>query len=392
MDKLNALGSNYADYQTAVEGAPQFEADTRATVFGQDQGVKDLMGGFSDKVMELYNYDKNKASAYSAPVNVQGTNYVANPMIAESATQTGFNQIAREKENAWQLYETRKNLLGSVVDKALKLYEAKLEGKKVGLAAAERDLNTTIDLFKESNRMKEDDRNYLLELAKLNKKSGTGLTNLSAEDLVSLDLDNVGDEDVVALAKDIYGPNVKLGSISQAPAYARKLVDNYRKIGADPKVLESTMDAATSAAFRDSIKFYKDAQEALTGLQSQTLAGSVTEGTTGPLAALFGPAYQDATSKPTKTRQLLGQMKAEKIKEFYGGAFTATEMKNAGWIVGPQRQESTNIAALNSMIDSAEKKMRAALTLQGITGPKQDEVISKLVGGSAKPPLSSFDK
>lgn len=366
MDKLNALGSNYSDYQTAVEGAPQFEADTRATVFGQDQGVKDLMGGFSDKVMELYNYDKNKASSYSAPINVQGTNYVANPMIAESATQTGFNQIAREKENAWQLYETRKNLLGSVVDKALKLYEAKLEGKKVGIAAAERDLNTTIDLFKESNRMKEDDRNYALKLAE------------------TLNKDKEEDSDVELYANMIESGQ---GVVTDVPIKIRgKVTDYLSKKGitgrqllapADQTAMKFPLEIAAAAKVAESAW-----KKEFTGLGNYLFGKGATALNKGP------EGFTDFQSTIAGARTSINNA-------ISGANLTDYEIKELQDLTPRSTDSDQKVKEkLSALQKWAARKGNATLSA-GRYGLKYEDLLDDTIkrgGQGSKPPLSSFDK
>lgn len=365
----STVSARYADQ-------PSFETQTRAQIMGGDTALPQLASGFSDKVMELYNYDKTKNASMNMPTTVPGQptmttqagqEMTLNPMIQERAQQAGFQQTLQEKEKAWQLYEGRKNVLGDALDKAVKLYETKTKMKESERNAAKDMVTMLQDLYEEENRKSE-------ALAKTS--GGLSEYGLSDEDIKNLDTTKLNDSDAVAMAKQIYGPNVKLGTQGQAPSYARNLIENYKKNGYDLQVLGANMDAETKDRFLGALKFIPDAQKVIDNLKSDTLGTSLGDITSGPLASIIGPiSGQSSTSPEMVTRQLLDQMRAEKIKEFYGGAFTTTEMQNAKWLPGSQRQEYKNLTALTAMQKSAYDKVKGALALLGISGPAADKVI-----------------
>lgn len=364
---------------------PEQTAQARQNIFGGDTVLSSLQTGFSDKVKELYNYDQAKNNAFSAPATTQGGVAMnINPMIGERANQAEFKNAVSAKEDAWQLYETRKNLLGDALDKAVKLLEGNIKMKESERAAAKDTVDSLQALYNEEN-----DRAYKSGMLSLEEKKlkdalgtkGASVAGMSPEEMQAVNFDEMSDAEIVAAAKGIYGPTIKLGTQSQAPAYARSLMEEYKKNGYDINVLSSMMDNPTAASFRDSVQLAKDAKEALGSLTSKNIYQSIGDVTTGPFASAIGSITGQTTDDPkVKVRNLIDQMRAGKIKEFYGGAFTTTEESNATWLPKSTKQESTNIVSLERLVKTAENKMRAALELQGIRGPMQDALVTKLMG------------
>lgn len=351
MQKQQAIGRTYADYQQGVAGMPEFESQTRQQVFGGDQGLKDLMGGFSDKVMELYNYDKNRASTYSAPISAGGQEFVANPMIAEQATMTGFNQIAREKENAWQLYETRKNLLGSVVDKALRLYEAKLEGKKMDIARAKDEFDASMDLFKETNRMAESKRE--LDLKEKEAKGSIPVTGVQ-------EVDSMDNDSVLMEFTRKFGPSAfaNLKGDTDAKITQARSILAQGEMGETPLYLNTAGDQVQMGGLAAG---YKQAEQALGKFEKEpSVLGGLFGTKTGPWISKMG-----TTGWGGEFRNLVANLSKEKINQTFGGALTATEADRLKfWAVEPNMQEQQVYRNIKGMMNEArliyEEKMRSA--------------------------------
>ena len=400
MDAIKRQSELAATIKQRYTDQPAFEAGARTSLYGNDKPLADLQSNFSNKVMELYNYDKEKASAMNAPFTTEsGMSMPINPMISERANQGQFTQTLKEKEDAWKLYETRKNLLGNALEKAVKAYENQTEMTKAEAAANESVIKSLQALYQEENDMAYKNGLLSLEEKKLKDSlsgAGTDISDMTSEEVKSIDFNKMSDSEVVAAAKGVYGPSVKLGTVTQAPAYARQLLESYKKNGYDVNVLKSTMDAPTRASFTDAITLAADAREALSTLKSKNYYQSLADNTTGPFAGFIGAVTGQSTDNPkVKVRNLIDQMRAGKIKEFYGGAFTTTEEQNASWLPSSSKQESVNIVSLERLVKTAENKVRAALTTSGITGPYQDKIVTELLGSSAgqtdsRPPLTNI--
>lgn len=407
----NALYKMIQDQATQAEGvkqaalnAPTFENQFGTTLREQDKTLSGAIGAYSDKVAELFAHDKYVADNWSTPTtpaSITPTGFMEDPYAKAKASANLYAQKGSEVASSLKLLETRKAVLGDLVDKAMKMYDSAVKGKQLDLQAKESEFANSLALYKQVKDEEQQGKQLALEYAKL-KPSGLAVNDIS--EIGISNIDNLSDENAEALAKQYFGPNsVKGGTQPGRGAYARGLLKQIKEGKIDLKVVNSTLDKQQSDLVRDAANFIKDAQKAQTafGTTGQGYWKSYLEGTTGPIGGLgIG-----ASKEKADLLNLLKRMKAETIKEYYGSAFTTTEMKNAGWIIDAKQQEFQNLSALRNAEEAAYNKMYSALKSSGMDDSMVD-LVMKSYGIKSyseyktpqtgtinnRPSISSFDK
>ena len=359
VSRRNTIGEEIKQRYT---NQPSYEAGYRASTVGADTGLKDLMGGFSDKVMEMYRYDQQRnaeASGATTMTTEGGQTMTLNPMIQETANQQGFNQTVKEKETAWQLYESRKNLLGSIVDKAMKIYEAETAGKEVDLKTAEKEIDTLMDMWKETNRMSDAQKDRALEEKKL-----TGTTD-DASLYADMIIEGTGD------IKDV--PIKLRGEVSKILSENEKYdpAGGLYKLGAADKVSAATL-----------LNIYKEASSARDDIgetKPNWLLGGVT-GKTGPwVSSIFGTGGPGGD-----LRVKIDDLTADKINARYGGALTESEIgRLTQWAPSSKEQEAANWTKLNRMAQVAKETFKNKLLIAGYSEADATKKVNELFKASS---------
>ena len=352
-------GSLAGEIKSRYEAQPGLEQGTREQLFGGDVNLQASLGQYSDKVKELYLYDKNRSSTYAAPATTQaGQEMPVNPNIALRADKEAFGALVQEKEDAWKFYENRKNILGDVLDKAVKKYETQTKMKESDRLALRDQIDSLQALYEEENRK--------AEAGKAAAGASLGLSASILDQLGAGDIDLIPPEDMVNIAMELYGIGSKElgGTATERLSRAKSLVARWMAGDIDKGLLTKGLSVAGAKALLGQVDFIKDADSVLPSLAGYRTGTELLRGVTGPISQLTG--YLGSTES-RELRQKLQKLRAEQIHETYGGAFTQTEVKQAGWTVGPTKQETTNRVNLTTMREKAIAKLESTLLNKGLS-------------------------
>lgn len=371
----NNIATAAQEVKSAYTGLPTFKSNMQASLVGPDAGLNSALGGYTDKVAELFAHDNEIAKNWSTsqvPSTIQPEGFMEDPYAKAMASSALYAQKGKETASALNLYETRKNYLGDLVDKAVKVYEAGIKGKEIDYQAAK-------DEF--ANSLK------LMDLAETKRHNLATETDTGGYNVYSLDglspekVTLMKDEDAVAWAKRIYGEAaITGGSLKAQGANAKLLVKNFVQGKVDESVVSKSLGTSAKEA-EDLKKFLRDAEKLTAWLSENPeatktkLSGITTSSRTGLGTGLYNALT--GNSMNSQMQSLLGQFKAEKIKDFYGSAFTTTEMKNAGWIPSANKSEYDNLNSINAMIESAKEKIRSLYGTK-VSPEVADKILSNL--------------
>jgi len=391
MPDVNPLIQNIADKAQDVKntyaGLPTFQDNIQQNLVAPDAGLNSALGGYTDKVAELFAHDNEIATNWNTS-NVPGTikpeGFMEDPYQRALSSASLYAQKGKETASALNLYETRKNFLGNIVDKALKVYEAGIKGKEMDYQAAKDEFDNALKLA----QLEETKRSNLASEAIAGlKASGAGATG-------DPEIDSLDDSTIKALYADIYGANSyqKLGGTAgDRVDLARAALANYKKTGKiDYQYLRDTLGDTKNNTLDALTDIITRANDLTSTLQSgQNISGPIIGRTSKIGADIFGKS-----GIASMTGKELEEMSADKIKERYGGALTTTEVQRLTKqaITGRNVQEASNLESLAIMKKNAISLIRAKLG--GIWSEAQIEgYIQQLSSSSpsSRPPIESFD-
>jgi hypothetical protein len=360
MADTNQLYQNVAqsaqDVKNTYAGLPTFETNIRENLVAPDVTLNSALGGYTDKVAELFAHDKQIADNWSTsqvPTNLQPEGFMEDPYAKSMASASLYAQKGKETASALNLYETRKNFLGNIVDKALKVYEAGIKGKEMDYQAAKDEFDNALKLA----QLEETKRSNLAgeDIARGNK-SGIGITG-------DPEVDSLDNSTIKTLYANIYGANSyqKLGGTeTDRIDLARAALANYNKTGKiDYQYLRDTLGDTKNNTLDALTDIITRANDLTSTLESgQNITGPLIGRTSKIGADIFGKS-----GIASMTGKELEEMSADKIKERYGGALTATEVQRLTKqaITGRNIQEASNLESLAIMKKNAISLIRAKL-------------------------------
>jgi len=126
-DYMAQIAQNRTDVGQRIAGLPQFETNLREQVYGADQAIPSLRGQISDKVSALYDADKRMADVYANPASQM---YMRDPYQREKAISTQEQLEVGQIGDLQNLLASRQDVLGSAIEKGLKIYQAGIEAAK----------------------------------------------------------------------------------------------------------------------------------------------------------------------------------------------------------------------------------------------------------------------
>ena len=359
MPDVNPLIQNIADKAQDVKntyaGLPTFETNIRENLVAPDAGLNSALGGYTDKVPELFAHDKEVATNWSTPSvpsTIQPEGFMEDPYAKSMASASLYAQKGKETASALNLYETRKNFLGNIVDKALKVYEAGIKGKEIDYQAAKDEFDNALKLA----QLEETKRSNLAS----EKIAGDKLAGGNVGDP---EIDAMNDEQIKIAYQNLYGANSyqKLaGTEGDRLALAKGALLDYKLNG---KVDYAYLRDSIGDTENNKLTAYADIISRADDLKSTLQSG---QNITGPIIGRTSKIGADIFGKSgiaSMTGKELEEMSADKIKERYGGALTTTEVQRLTKqaITGRNVQEASNIESLDIMKKNAISLIRKQL-------------------------------
>lgn len=134
--KRQEIGQRYAEL-------PNIEQKTRESLFGNDQVLKGLQGNETSKIQELYGHDKVLADRYANP---ESEGYLADPYAREKARAMRFQGTAGELSDVQNQIQTRRDVIGDALERAMKLINYGLEAKKLEMEGLKDEFDKKMQL------------------------------------------------------------------------------------------------------------------------------------------------------------------------------------------------------------------------------------------------------
>lgn len=134
--KRQEIGQRYAEI-------PDIESKTRESLFGNDQVLKGLQGNETSKIQELYGHDKVLADRYANP---QSEGYLEDPYAREKARAMRFQGTAGELSDIQNQIQTRRDVIGDALERAMKLINYGLEAKKLEMEGLKDEFDKKMQL------------------------------------------------------------------------------------------------------------------------------------------------------------------------------------------------------------------------------------------------------
>lgn len=377
--------------KTAALNAPTFENQFGTTLREQDKTLSGAIGAYGDKVAELFAHDKYVADNWSksnVPTNLQPEGFMEDPYARSQASANLYAQKGQEVGTALKTLETRKAVLGDLVQKALGIYEAAVKGKQADLNAKENEFANTLAVYKQVKDEEQKGKELALEYAKL--KGSTIKTG-------NPEIDAMDDATVVAKAEAKYPGLIKGGTATERAAKARAALNGEYDDTMGLYRLSPT-DKTGAGSLLNIYKQASAARDSLGAEKPNWLLGGLTADT-GPWAsALLGTGGPGG-----ELRIKIDDLTADKINTRYGGALTESEIKRLQeWAPSSKDQEASNWNKLDRMAQVAKETFRNKLISSGYSQKDADAKVAELfsnVSGSSttpttnkRPPLNSFDK
>lgn len=361
----NNIATAAQDVKAAYTGLPTFQSNMQASLVGPDAGLNSALGGYTDKVAELFAHDQQIAQNWSTsqvPSTIQPEGFMEDPYSKAMASSALYAQKGKETASALNLYETRKNYLGDLVDKAVKVYEAGIKGKEIDYQAAKDEFDNSLKL---------------MQLAET-KRSNLAQEGLAAGDSSTGDnmVDSMTDAEAIALANKL-GYNFTGGTKGERIAKIRGALAEYNQTGQfNYRYLTENLPTKIT----DGVGALADVIT-----RSNVLTATLKSGKnlTGPLigpSSGFLSKYLGVAGEASMAGKELEEMSADKIKERYGGALTTTEVSRLTKQAITQRnvQESDNLQSLAIMKKNAENLIREKLRASGWSDKQIEGYITQL--------------
>lgn len=373
MSNIDVLASGLAEKQKA---APTVEQRLREATMGNDAGLNDLRTQYSDGVMQLFKYDQEKAQSYLSP-EAQAGGLVADPMAAESDKQMKFMSTAKTNQEVWKQLDKRKTVLGDLVKASMDKYNAELEGDKTLIDVADKQLSRALQLMTEERLASTatDDKTARERLRtenidQLKSDLNAGATLGDVLDRYAKDLDQ---SDIVQTYNEnnTYGEKAKESNqqINMMYRAAKTGTGVMDVISSIPNKQVANTVAAESLLAADSAKFIDEMSPQESYLQA------ISNGDF-PLAKKIASKF----GKDSIWYAQLNAFSANVIKNYYGSAFTSTEVNAAKqWIANPTIQAGNQLyAALVAHNNTATGRIRTSMKSVGFNDDYIDSYLKQI--------------
>lgn len=340
MADVNQLYQNVAasaeDVKNTYAGLPTFESNIQQNLVAQDPGLTSSLQGYTDKVAELFAHDKQIADNWSTsqvPTNLQPEGFMEDPYAKSMASASLYAQKGKETAKALNLYETRKNFLGNIVDKALKVYEAGIKGKEMDYKAAKDEFDNALKLAQLEETKRSNLASEAIARGKLSNVSETGTP-----------VDSWTDSKVKTEFIKTYGANAynNIGATQTDRLAAARALLGMAVAGEDFNAKDLMSDSQ--------IKGRDKADDLLSKLYyaENMFTGKSGPGGTGPLAGIPPAIISGKNTKELRTA--LSGITPEKIKELSGVAVSDKEYERlADLLPSKWQSEEENLRRITEM-------------------------------------------
>jgi hypothetical protein len=184
--KMIADTKTQADQVAAMAKAqPTFTENFGNTLRSQDATLSSAVGNYSDAVAQLFAHDKNMAASNTsfAPNDPM---YFSNPVQTNKYDATLFAHRGQVVADSLKNLETRKAVLGDVVDKAVSMYQSLLKGKEADYNASKDQFASALSALKLEEDTRSNKANEAINWAKVNnEKAKDGLQTQTERDIAA---------------------------------------------------------------------------------------------------------------------------------------------------------------------------------------------------------------
>lgn len=121
------LSKTRQEYGQRVAQLPGYEEKLRQQVYGQEKILPSLRTTRDAAIMQLYDADKRLAGSYANP---QSEMFIQDPYKREQLISQQAGDIFQTVSGTTRLAEQRQDVLGDIIDKGLRIFQAGLEAKR----------------------------------------------------------------------------------------------------------------------------------------------------------------------------------------------------------------------------------------------------------------------
>lgn len=374
----------YDELENRVQNQPAFESAERAKVFN-DPMLDSLRSNFSNSIQELYNYDKEAAARYANP---EGELYIENPATREELVSGGFRNKTAQYAGNWEAYQKRKDILGDVLEKLVKVYELENEGKKIDISKVKDEMATALDLYKavsdkeykdkslaiskEGSTQNERKRNRVMDMLAEDARKGVPLEQIIETYANTLDLPDIIDN---------YNQNSTWGPAKQNNSQIAIMYKNAVE-GSSVNDYLSTMSPDNKKRVSQAVGTLLDNQDLVTAIKKD-LGDKAPEFFTSIANANYGKARK--LLQPFRNKGSVGAFleasQAGTRQQIYGSAFTATEAEYAKlWLSGATDQPNQIFVKLAGQSDWARNQVIASFISSGLSREQAEAYLNNMVG------------
>lgn len=151
-DYQAAIAKNRQDIGQRFADIPNVESRMRESLFGGDQVLGTLRGQESDKIKELFDHDKSVAAQYQTP---PAAGQILDPYIRETQLTNRYRGTMEDLTGIRSNIATRRDVLGSALEKGMKMLMYGLEAAKFEHTSLQDELTNQMKLDEMKQRNSE---------------------------------------------------------------------------------------------------------------------------------------------------------------------------------------------------------------------------------------------
>lgn len=364
-----------AEVKQAYSNEPTFTSNMRESLVTSDPILNSARNNYTDKIAELFAHDKelagSKLTAENMGMGITDNNYI-NPSIKFGYNKDLYAQKGKELAGAMNTYLSRQDLIGDIVDKAVKVYEAATAGKEADYQAAKDQLSTavqlmTLDETKRHNLASETAGNTLTEREKSNAKTSL-IADLKNGGTLADAIDSYKDRLTADEIRQVYDDNNVWGTRKESNAQVNRMFQAATK-GSGAYDTFAALPTSVAKDANEKANTIVTSSQLLNTLSSKMgdkapdFWQALASGDTGKLAKLTKPFRNDQ-----ELMAMIDSFEASVRQQIYGSAFTETESKLAkDWLASGSDQANQIWVKLMGQYKSANSTLYSTLKGKGYT-------------------------